>query len=132
MSRYLRTALEGLTLDEIGSALAALGLPHERAASGEQIQLEGSLECVGEPVDLRVPIGVYGSVEDFGFLAQDPGAPELVCGEFDAKTLNETLIPAIMERVLELRLRAEAKRSGKRVELRVDAEGRRTLLLRRG
>ena len=101
MSRYVSVALAGVTLGEVTAALQELGLAHQ---VGERL-LEGSLECAGEPVTVRCPDGIAGTVEDFGFRVDD-GTLTLVCGELDRDRLETTLVPRLREAIAKMRLGA--------------------------
>ncbi|MEX1364677.1 MAG: hypothetical protein AB1Z98_16235, partial [Nannocystaceae bacterium] len=90
MSRYVQVAAPALSsLDELAAGLEALALPVQRARGHQRsrrLMLEGSIECPGEPVDLRLPAGTLDAVEDFGFVQADDGV-RLVCGELDRDLL---------------------------------------------
>lgn len=109
MSRYVAVTLELHSLDEIATALARLGLPFERAR--ERVMLRGSLECAGDPVDIRLEAGTLDAVEDFGFV-REGGTTRLVCGELDAEPLREALLVPLRAAVVRQRLEA----AGARVE----------------
>jgi len=130
MSRYVHVATPALCdLDEITAGLVQLGLPVERGR--RRRMLEGSVECSGEPVDLRLPAGTADSVEDFGFI-QGPDGPVLVCGELDRELLEQALLAPLRQAITELRLRQAAGDAGLKVEQATDADGQRRLILRRG
>src|SRR5690606_37983141 len=82
MSRYVSVDLS-LALptghDALRDLLETLGL----SVVPGPVSLTGSLECQGEPVDLKIDPGPYGTIEDFGFVLQ-PRA-RLVCGELDKR-----------------------------------------------
>lgn len=63
--------------------------------------LEGSLECSGEPVALRVDAGTGGAIEDFGFALED-GAVVLVCGEIDHDVLSAGVLAEVTRRCIEV------------------------------
>jgi hypothetical protein len=127
MSRYQRLALSPLTRDELATGLAALGLAAEWSAPDTQIDLHGSLECAGEPVDVRLPAGTLGSVEDLGFLLAPSFA--LVCGEFDRALLERRLLAPLTQAVATARARAAADAAGLTVDEHLEADGTRRLVL---
>ncbi|MCA9695429.1 MAG: hypothetical protein KC636_37975 [Myxococcales bacterium] len=128
MSRYVRVETSARTLDELAAALAALELIVERGQAGARLMLQGSLECAGEPVDLRLPPGQLDAVEDFGFLRGPTGRIELVCGEYDRSLLEERLLPRLAAALTRARARAHAKRAGLAVEEVLEADGLRIKL----
>lgn len=127
MSRYQRLGLAPLTRDELASALAELGLVAEFAAPHTQLELQGSLECTGEPVDVRLPAGTLGAVEDLGFVLTPTLA--LVCGELDRNLLQRRLVDPLTQAVATARARAAAAAAGLAVEEHLEADGTRRLLL---
>lgn len=129
MSRYQRLPLAPLTRDELAAGLAALGLTAEFAAAGSRLELAGSLECAGEPVDVRLPAGTLGSVEDLGFLLTAP--PALVCGEYDRALLARRLLDPLTQAVAVARARAAAAAAGLDVDEELAADGTRRLTLTR-
>lgn len=129
MSRYVHVAATALSdLHEVATALAGMGLPVQRGRG--QVMLEGSIECPGEPVDLRLPAGTLDSVEDFGFV-RTPDGLRLVCGELDRGVLVERLLGPLRIAVTESRVRAAATDAGLELEHATEADGRRRLVLRR-
>ena len=129
MSRYVQVAATALTdLDEVARALATLGLPFQRGERGP-VMLEGSFECPGEPVDLRLPPGTLDAIEDFGFVRAPDGTLHLVCGELDRTLLESRLLPPLRTAVTEARIHAAATRAG--LELVPTTEEPRRLILRR-
>lgn len=94
MSRYVRIAAPVRSLEAVASALTELGIAFERPAQG--VMLQGSLECTGEPVALRVAAGLADAIEDFGFAVHD-GQLALVCGDVDREVLRRELLPRIAE-----------------------------------
>jgi len=129
MSRYVRVSATALrSLDEVAAGLLQLGLPMQR--SRRPVMLEGSLECAGEPVDLRLPSGTLGSVEDFGFVRSETG-PVLVCGEYDRELLEQTLLAPLHRAVTELRVRRAAAEAGLQIEQTNEVDGQRRIVLRR-
>lgn len=130
MSRYVHVTAEiAGDLDEIAAALAALGLPVQRGRG--PLMLEGSLECAGEPVDLRLPAGTLDAIEDFGFVRAPDGSPTLVCGELDRTALTERLLGPLRAAITEARVRAAAAAAGLELEQATHADGRPRLVLRR-
>jgi hypothetical protein len=131
VSRYVHVAATALAdLDEVASALVAMGLPAERSPRGA-VMLEGSFECPGEPVDLRLPAGTLDAVEDFGFVRTAEGPLRLVCGELDRALLVERLLGPLRAAVTEARVRAAAAHAGLELEAITTTEGPRRLVLRR-
>ena len=131
MSRYVHGAATALAdLDEVASALASMGLPPQRGPRGA-VMLDGSFECPGEPVDLRLPAGTLDAVEDFGFVRTAEGPLRLVCGELDRALLVERLLGPLQVAVTEARVRAAAARAGLELEATATTEGPRRLVLRR-
>jgi len=130
MSRYVTVAVTAANLDELFGALRALGL-EPQYQSGEQVMLDGTLECAGEPVDLRVAPGPFDTVEDFGFVVADGGVA-LVCGDVDRRRLERGLVPALSAEVAQARAVASAKASGAQVELVREADGTRRIKITRG
>lgn len=132
MSRYVHVPASALTeLDEVVTALVALGLPVQRGRGRGRVMLEGSVECPGEPVDLRLPAGTLDTVEDFGFSRTADGTLQLVCGELDRALLLERLLPPLHAAVTEARVRAAASEAGLELEHATHTDGRRRLVLRR-
>lgn len=131
MSRYVSVDLEIRERTELLELLEELALPVQVNASGQQIMLEGSLECAGEPVDLRLEAGVLGSVEDFGFVRDGEGY-RLVCGEPDKQLLERELVAPLREAAVVRRAKAHAEREGLEVEQHVEPDGTRRIVLKRG
>lgn len=143
MSRYQRLTLAPLTRDELAAGLAELGLTAEWADADSQLELIGSLECTGEPVDVRLPAGTLGAVEDLGFVlgptsrpsglgsASAPAAPQLalVCGELDRTLLERRLLAPLTAAVAAARARAAATAAGLTIDEHLEADGTRRLLL---
>jgi hypothetical protein len=130
VSRYVYVPAAALAdLDEVAAALAVLGLPVER--SHRPVMLEGSFECPGEPVDLRLPAGTLDAVEDFGFVRTADGPLRLVCAELDRTLLVERLLGPLHTAVTEARVRAAAAQAGLELEQATLADGHRRLVLRR-
>ncbi|MEM6294595.1 MAG: hypothetical protein AAGA54_25195 [Myxococcota bacterium] len=127
MSRYVQIELRGATLDGIEAALRQLSLPVERPP--RRVRLQGSLECVGDPVDLRLPAGTFDTVEDFGF-ALERGVVRLICGELDRSLLDETLLPDLERARAEATVRTAAGVAGMRVtDTLVEPDGTRRVVL---
>jgi hypothetical protein len=101
--------LELHALEEVAAGLQRLGLAFEHGR--ERVMLEGSLECTGEPVDIRLPAGTLDAVEDFGFV-QDGDRIRFVCGELDADHLQHDLLVPLRAAVVHHRVQA----AGLRVE----------------
>jgi hypothetical protein len=131
MSRYVHVATELRALDEVEVGLRALGLQFERAEVPRGLSLAGSLECAGEPVDLRLAAGAAGSVEDFGWRREDSGALTLICGEPDRGHLEVALLQPLRRQLATTRARAAASAAGLEVEEALDADGSLRLKLRR-
>lgn len=124
MSRYVRLELAAdlATADQVRSALARLGLDAAAAEIPGGLMLTGSLECAGEPVDLRLPAGALGAVEDFG-LRRDRGRWQLVCGEHDRALLAERLLAPLTQHLAADRVAAAAEAAGLGVEAVREADG---------
>lgn len=143
MSRYQRLALAPLTRDELAAGLTELGLTAEWADANSQLELVGSLECTGEPVDVRLPAGTLGAVEDLGFVLGSASAPTatpgprsspsselaLVCGELDRNLLERRLLAPLTAAVAAARARAAATAAGLSIDEHLEADGTRRLLL---
>lgn len=99
MSRYVRIAAPLVSLDTVADALRTMDIPFIRRARG--VMLEGSLECSGEPVALRVAAGTGEAIEDFGF-ALENGAVVLVCGEIDREILSSGILAEVTRRCVEV------------------------------
>lgn len=127
MSRYVHIELRATTLDAVEAALRELDLPFERPR--RRVRLQGSLECTGDPVDLRLASGVCDTVEDFGFAVED-GVLRLVCGELDQSALEETLLPPLRQAIATATVRQRAAAEGLTVrELETEPGGTRRLVL---
>lgn len=127
MSRYQRVELAPVTRDELAAALADLDLEATWADPAIGLMLTGSLECAGEPVDVRLPPGTLGTVEDFGFLLAP--VPALVCGELDHSLLQKRLIAPLVAAVAVARARRFAADAALDVEEVVEVDGTRRLRL---
>ena len=127
MSRYQRVELAAWTREELAAGLAELGLSPTWADPAVGLMLSGSLECAGEPVDVRLPPGTLGAVEDFGFLLA-PGLA-LVCGELDRTLLEKRLIAPLVAAVAVARARRFAAGADLDVEEVVEVDGTRRLRL---
>lgn len=132
MSRYVDVvlALPRLGREELARRLADLGLEIEVPAEGERAMLEGSLECAGEPVDLRVSPGQAGAIEDFGFRLEE-GRLVLVCGDLDRKPLTREVVEPLRQALAEQRARARLEAAGYALEETVEADGTRRIRLKR-
>ncbi len=128
MSRYQRVALGPMTRDELAAGLAALGLSGVWADPDVGLMLTGSLECAGEPVDVRLAPGTLGAVEDFGFLLAAPG-PALVCGEYDRARLARDLLAPLAQAVAIARTRELAAAADLELTEEVEQDGARRLRL---
>lgn len=111
MSRYVHVTLGALTLDEVAAALKRLDIPHARG----ELMLEGSLECVGEPVAIRIEPAPVGAVEDLGFIVEG-GELRLVCGELDRALLERDVLPRVRAEVTATRVRTAAQKAGLQIE----------------
>lgn len=130
MSRYVRVELAaGCTREELAAGLSALGLAPAWAEIPGGLMLEGSLECAGEPVDVRLPAGTLGAVEDLGLRASG-GRWQLVCGEHDRALLERELLGPLAQSVAASRARAAAEAAGMTVESVREADGTLRLALR--
>jgi hypothetical protein len=129
MSRYVHVAVAVPELAALAELLKVWG--HEvQWIPNEKVMLEGSLECTGEPVDLRLPAGTSGAVEDFGF-NQDEGRLELVCSDVDRDRLVQELLRPALQELSQRRLRTAADQLGMAVEDIRESDGTRRLVLRR-
>lgn len=117
-----------LDLDEVRAGLEAMKLTVQQARG--RVMLEGSIECSGEPVDLRLPAGTLDTVEDFGFVLEQ-GQVRLVCGELDRTLLEQNLLTPMRAALAEGRVRQAADEAGLEVEAVEQTEGGRRLVLRR-
>lgn len=127
MSRYVHLELPATTLDQVAAALERLGLPYVRPA--RRVRLRGSLECTGDPVDLRLDAGVCEAVEDFGFVLHE-GRVRLVCGELDQTQLESVLLPELRQETALAATERAAVAQGMRVtSTQVEAGGTRRLIL---
>ncbi len=128
VSRYERVELAPLTRDELTAGLAELGLTPTWADPTLGLMLAGSLECAGEPVDLRLPAGTLGAVEDFGFLLGEAGLA-LVCGELDRTLLTRRLVTPLVAAVAVARARRFAGAADLELEEHLEVDGTRRLRL---
>lgn len=131
MSRYVSVELQIEDRGELIEVLRSLGLAFVANPDGQQIMLDGSLECAGEPVDVRLAAGVLGSVEDFGFV-HDDGRFRLVCGEPDKSLLEHELLKPLTQALALHRAKLHAEREGLEVEEHVEPDGTRRIVLKRG
>ncbi|MCB9702388.1 MAG: hypothetical protein H6711_10875 [Myxococcales bacterium] len=116
MSRYVHVATHLRALDEVVAGLRELGLEPEVAEIPQGLALAGSLECAGEPVDLRLPPGALGSVEDFGWRREEDGALTLICGEPDRAHLDRHLLGPLRQAIARARVRQAAGAAGLEVD----------------
>jgi len=130
VSRYQHVALAPITREELSAGLAALGLVGVWADPAVGLMLSGSLECAGEPVDLRLPAGTLGAIEDLGFILDVAGRPALVCGELDRALLERRLLAPLTEAVAVARASDLAAGTDLELDARIEADGTRRLLLR--
>lgn len=128
MSRYQRVELAPHTRDELAAALHELGLVPEWANPDVGLMLAGSLECAGEPVDLRLPAGTLGAVEDLGFILAPTGLA-LICGELDRTLLERRLLTPLRAAVAVARARSFAAAADLELEDSLSADGTRRLRL---
>lgn len=129
MSRYVRLDCPNLSLAQLRDRLDAMGIAYE-AAGRRRLMLQGSLECAGEPVDVRCAPGVAGAVEDFGFVIED-GQLRLVCGDVDRDCVRADVLQPLLQSVAEAEVRAMAERAGLEVErVSTDAQGQRKVVLK--
>ena len=127
MSRYVHIELQTTSLDGVQAALSSLGLPCSRPR--RRVRLEGSLECTGDPVDIRLEAGVCDTVEDFGFVLVN-GVLQLVCGELDRAQLEAVLLPKLRQATAVETIERTALGRGIGVrEAATDADGTRRLIL---
>jgi hypothetical protein len=118
VSRFVEIALGLGSLDEVTAALARLGVAFERAE--DPVTLHGGVECGDVPVDVRVAAGACDSVEDFGFVADDAGLANLVCGEPDRARLERTLVTPLRAELARARLVADGTLAVELLEARAD------------
>lgn len=107
MSRCVAVTLELRSLDEVDAGLRHMGLAIERGR--DRVMLEGSLECTGEPVDIRLAAGTLDAIEDFGFV-REGGEIRLVCGELDADRLQRDLLVPLRAAVVQARVESTGMR----------------------
>jgi hypothetical protein len=92
--------------------------------------LEGSLECAGEPVDVRLVAGTLGSVEDFGFV-HETDAIRLVCGELDQDLLTTALLEPLRAHLAAAAVTQAAAAAGLEIEsVDIDADGQQRIVLK--
>lgn len=132
MSRYQTIALSLGTSakPELIAGLLELGLhPELGEFADDRVMLRASLECAGEPVDIRLAAGELGSIEDFG-LAIAEGRWRLICGDVDRKLLERRLIDPLGQALALLRARQAAARADLALSESVEPDGTRRLRLR--
>jgi hypothetical protein len=128
VSRYVSVPLQVRRREEITAGLQALNTPHQTAGT-DRILLDGSLECAGEPVDIRLAAGIAGACEDFGFVRDPDGAFRMVCGDVDRALVTRNLLVPLQLEIAQQRL---AQGSDTTVEHHVEADGTRRVLVRPG
>lgn len=127
MSRYVHIELRATTLEAVEDALRVLALPYARPR--RRVRLRGSLECTGDPVDIRLEAGLLDTVEDFGF-AVDDGVLRLICGELDETSLRDALLPKLRHAIAQQRVEQTVSHEGLTVVgSRVEADGTRRVIL---
>jgi len=131
VSKYVQLEVRARRLEDVVAALEELGFAAEVSPPRDRIMLEGSLECAGEPVDVRLPAGTSGAVEDFGFRAEPDGGVRLVCSEVDKRSIEAALLGALRQALARIRAHAAAARAGLAVDETVEANGERRLVLKR-
>ena len=131
MSRFVHLTTALTDRSELLAGLTDLGLHPELADLPAGLMLRGSLECAGEPVDLRLPAGALGSVEDFGLTRRPDGAFDLVCSEHDRALLERALLTPLRQAIAGQRARAAAAAADLDVEETRGVDGDLRLILRR-
>ncbi len=131
MSRFVRVQTQLRDRAALLEGLTALGLETIVADPRAPVMLEGSLECAGEPVELRLPAGPLETVEDFGFTRDARGVFQLVCGEYDRARLERDLLPTLAQHVAAAQARRLAAERGLELSETRDVDGTRRLKLRR-
>jgi hypothetical protein len=129
LSRYVEVEVEA-TLDELLEALGAHDLEVQQGVRGRRVMLEGSLECAGQPVDVRLVPGTLGAVEDFGFVLEK-GKVRMVCGDVDLKRLENELLVPLTEQLAAARVASAAASLDLETETLVEADGTRRIVVRR-
>src|SRR5690606_22672401 len=132
VSRYVQLTLALSGLDAVEEALRALGIPFERP--GNRVSLRGSLECAGEPVDIRIEAGTLDAVEDFGFVvdASEAGpSVRLVCGELDRAILQERLVGPVLQHAAAATVERAAAREGLDVTRERSLDGTERIVIKR-
>jgi len=125
MSRYVRLDLPLHTLSDVRECLERLKIPFEAGP----VALEGTFECSGEPVALRLLAGSFDAVQDFGFVA-DP-TPRLVCGELDRRLLAAELLPRLVRDHVDHRLHLALRSNDLEIErVTTDERNRRRIILK--
>ncbi len=131
MSRYQTLVLDlgARSKAELRAGLIELGLDPEQAEfADERVMLHGSLECRGEPVDLRLAAGSLGSVEDFGLTVED-GRWQLICGDVDRRLLERVLVEPLRQALAVLLARRAIELADLSVSETVEPDGTRRLRL---
>jgi hypothetical protein len=128
MSRYVTLALTVRDIEDVAHALQRLDIAVERGV--DRVMLRGSLECAGEPVDLRVEPDAFDTIEDFGFV-REGDTIRLVCGELDRGRLESSMLPALQAEVAALQVQRAAHASGVQTTVTLEPDGTRRIKLRR-
>jgi hypothetical protein len=123
MSRYVTIEIDLGSLVEIRGDLEALDIVVE--ATGRRSMLSDSLECAGEPVDLRIAAGPFGTVADFGFVEHERRIG-LVCSDLDRDLLEAHLLGPLRLRAAERALHRCAEAT--ELETEVDRAGQRIII----
>lgn len=131
MSRYVHVDIEPTlaSIDAVAIALERLAVAHLRARAGQRLMLDGSLECAGEPVDIRFAAGTCDSVEDFGLVSEGDRLV-LVCGELDRELLESRLLTPILHTILAQRAEEASRLHGVELTSTVTADGTTRIRLR--
>lgn len=128
VSRYVTVALTMRDIEDVARALQRLGIAIERGV--DRVMLRGSLECAGEPVDLRVEPDAFDTIEDFGFVCEGDTI-RLVCGELDRGRLEGSMLPTLQAEVAALHVQRAAHASGVQTTVTLEPDGTRRIKLRR-
>lgn len=121
----IQTLATRMSVDEVLHALRLHGLEAQQAR-GRRLLLPVSAECIPEPVDILCAAGSLNTLEAWGFRMEgDSGFLTLVCGEFDQKILDETLLIPARKRVASQRaVKALAEIQAESAELHEDQRPR--------
>ncbi|RMG93747.1 MAG: hypothetical protein D6705_17830 [Deltaproteobacteria bacterium] len=123
MSQYVHVDVPIESREELLAALSACGLVHQ-VAGAEGLVLEGSVECAGDPVDVRVAPEAAETVQDWGF-SYENGRVMLVCADVDRPRLERQIVPRITAEIVRARLTA----AGHHTRTVVDADGRHRIVV---